>query len=314
MRISSATTSYSNVKSDSKSNMNPFPISDADRHQIWQMLVERDIEAFVAQDWEIVAHDFVEDGFIGIDACRSDNPDTWRVAFPNLKSYRDEWLKQSREMATMRLAADLKESLLAATTLRDIDCGGETALAHKKFDGELKLADGSTIPLRWQTLYQCRKARDVWKISGFVGYLPNPMGGARDVARGATTSAKQLPPYPKAYKKAGPYSPVLQITSGKLVVISGQAAIDPDGNVVGNTIEEQARYSLQNCCDQLASAGCSFADVFKVNVFMTDLADWARFNAVYRAFMSEPYPVRTTVQTGLLQNLLVEIEMWAVMP
>ena len=42
---------------------NPFPVSEAARHAIWEMLVPRDIDAFLAADWSLVAGDFVEDGF-----------------------------------------------------------------------------------------------------------------------------------------------------------------------------------------------------------------------------------------------------------
>ncbi|MDQ6434270.1 RidA family protein [Mesorhizobium sp. LHD-90] len=111
---------------------------------------------------------------------------------------------------------------------------------------------------------------------------------------------------------AGPYSPVLEVDAARLVVISGQVAVDMDGAVLGETIEEQARATLGNCARQLASAGCSFADVFKVNIYLTDLADWTRFNAVYDGMMPEPLPVRTAVQAVLLPGFLVEIEMWAV--
>jgi 2-iminobutanoate/2-iminopropanoate deaminase len=125
-------------------------------------------------------------------------------------------------------------------------------------------------------------------------------------------SAKMVPPGASQHVTAGPYSPVLIVSPGQLVVISGQAAIDHAGNVVGETIEEQARLTLHNCRQQLATAGCTLADVFKVNVYLTDLAEWPRFNVVYREIMPEPRPVRTAVQAGLLMTLKVEIEMWAV--
>ncbi|WP_192357831.1 RidA family protein [Mesorhizobium mediterraneum] len=76
---------------------------------------------------------------------------------------------------------------------------------------------------------------------------------------------------------AGPYSPVLQVDARHLVVISGQVAVDMDGNVVGDTIEEQAAATLQNCERQLATADCGLRDVFKVNVYLADLRHWARF-------------------------------------
>ena len=74
------------------------------------------------------------------------------------------------------------------------------------------------------------------------------------------------------------------------------------------------RATLRNCESQLATAGCGLADVFKVNIYLADLTDWARFNAVYEKMMVEPLPVRTAVQAVLLPGFLVEIEMWAVKP
>jgi len=71
---------------------------------------------------------------------------------------------------------------------------------------------------------------------------------------------------------------------------------------------------MENCKSQLAQAGCSLDDVFKVNVYLTDLKDWPRFNEVYKTFFNKPLPVRTAVGTDLLMDLVVEIEMWAVKP
>jgi 2-iminobutanoate/2-iminopropanoate deaminase len=123
---------------------------------------------------------------------------------------------------------------------------------------------------------------------------------------------KTRPKDARQHVTAGPYSPVLEVDAARLVVISGQVAIDMDGAVVGETIEEQTRATLDNCAHQLASANCTLADVFKVNIYLTDLSQWTRFNAVYEAMMPEPLPVRTAVQAVLLPGFLVEIEMWAV--
>ena len=49
-----------------------------------------------------------------------------------------------------------------------------------------------------------------------------------------------------------------------------------------------------------------------MNIFVADLADWSRINAIYQKIVPEPRPVRTAVQTGLLPGLKIEIEMWAV--
>lgn len=121
-----------------------------------------------------------------------------------------------------------------------------------------------------------------------------------------------VPQNASQHKTAGPYSPLLEIKGDTLVVLSGQAAIDMEGNVIGDTIEEQTRVTLENCRRQLANAGCTFADVFKVTAYVTDLKNWSRFNTVYCEIMGQPYPTRTAVEVGLLDKLLVEVEMWAV--
>lgn len=121
-----------------------------------------------------------------------------------------------------------------------------------------------------------------------------------------------IPPGAVQHKTAGPYSPVLVVEPDKLVVLSGQAAIDPEGQVVGDTIEEQTRYMMENCKNQLATAGCDFNDVFKATIFLKDIEDWSDFNKVYESCFDHPMPVRTAIQTGLIGGLLVEIEIWAV--
>jgi 2-iminobutanoate/2-iminopropanoate deaminase len=125
---------------------------------------------------------------------------------------------------------------------------------------------------------------------------------------------KSVPANVSQHTTAGPYSPVIEVACGRLIVTSGQAAIATNGAVVGETIDEQTEYTLQNCMNQLGSAGASLSDVFKVNVYLTNLQDWAAFNAVYARWMPKPWPARTAVQTGLLLTLKVEIEMWAMLP
>jgi 2-iminobutanoate/2-iminopropanoate deaminase len=124
-------------------------------------------------------------------------------------------------------------------------------------------------------------------------------------------TAKHLPEGASQHVTAGPYSPVLEITCSRLIVISGQVALDPQGNLVGDDIRTQTRYTLENCRRQLSSAHCTFDDVFKVNIFMVDLDDWDKMNEIYTEMMPAPRPVRTAVQAKLLPGILVEIEMWA---
>lgn len=287
---------------------NPFPAEDIDRHSIWKILVERDIIAFVAADWSVIADDFIKDNFMGVDAAVLGNPDAWKLNFPNLETYKKAWLEQARRFGETSWGEDIKSALFRVTVLRDIEIQEGAALAHKKFFGSITRADGHLVPMDWQTLYHCRKINGTWKIAGFTGYLPH-VPERTDIDR---STSKQVPREASQHKTAGPYSPVLAVNPGTMVVISGQSAIDDKGNVVGSNIEEQTRYTMANCRKQLASAGCTLDDVFKVNVYLRNLEDWSRFNEVYKGYFLAPLPVRATVQTGLLMNLLVEIEMWAV--
>lgn len=130
----------------------------------------------------------------------------------------------------------------------------------------------------------------------------------------AAAAAKRCPEGAVQHVTAGPYSPVLEVEVRRLVVISGQVAVALDGTIIGSTVDEQARATLENCARLLNDAGCGLADVFKVNVYLRDLADWEAFNTVYSALMPRPWPVRTAVQAVLLPGYLVEVEMWAVKP
>jgi hypothetical protein len=158
---------------------NPFPKADADRHALWTMLVERDIAAFVAGDWAMVDGDFRKEGFFGLNARGSELPDSWGLDFPSLDVYRDEWLRQAKSSAATAYAEDLATGIFRATNMRDIDVNGDTAVCHKKFDGTIQKADGTLDVLSWQTLYFCARIGGQWKIAGFVGYMPYPMGAAR---------------------------------------------------------------------------------------------------------------------------------------
>lgn len=286
---------------------NPFSPNDHDRFSIWEMLVERDITAFIAQNWSMVQDDFIEEGFMGLDGRNSSNPDSWNLTFPSLIAYKQYWLEQAEEFNKNDFIHNPETGLLAATTLRDIEIVGNSGLVHKKFDGAITKNSGEIVRLNWQTLYRCRKIGNVWKIAGFTGFLPHPIGTKDNIL-----PAKQQPDNATQHVTAGPYSPVLQVHPGQIIVISGQAAINQAGAVVGDTIEEQTELTLENCRKQLERGGSSLNDAFKVNVYLKDLNHWSRFNDVYKKYFSEPLPVRTAVQTGLLSSLLVEIEIWAV--
>jgi 2-iminobutanoate/2-iminopropanoate deaminase len=135
---------------------------------------------------------------------------------------------------------------------------------------------------------------------------------SNDPDRNTGRPAIAVPGNARQHATAGPYSPVLMVDARRLVVLSGQVAVDLAGQVVGDSIEAQTRATLANCERHLADAGCALSDAFKVNVYLANLDHWGRFNAIYEEVLPPPFPVRTAVQAVLLPGFLVEVEMWAV--
>lgn len=289
-----------------KERSNPFQNSDEERAAIWDMLVTRDIAAYVRQDWAPIENDFDDESFEGIDARLSFDPDDWVLAFPDVESYREQWLANARDTASKRHLVAIEDALYDATELDRIEVAGDRATAYKKFNGWFRPAGEPHVRLEWQTVYRMRRVAGSWKIAGFVGFLPLRAAGTRGLQ-----SAKGRPAGAVQHTTAGPYSPVLHVRPDELVVISGQAAIGPTGELLGESVEDQTHATLANCIQQLGTAGCTLAEVFKVNVYMSDLGEWQRFNAVYESYMPDPAPVRTAVQAVLLPGLRVEVEMWA---
>jgi len=156
---------------------NPFdPTADPDRHYIWHRQIIADSEAFIAGDWSRVENDFDPAQFEGIRCYGSANPDVWKVAFPDLNGYRDAWLEMSREFNKKKFKTLTHlQAIYARTSIDKIEIFGDRALVHKKFTGDVELADGSMLTGSRQTIYRMQKQQGVWKIIGFIGYLPyNP--------------------------------------------------------------------------------------------------------------------------------------------
>ena len=289
-------------------DQNPFPPADPDRFEIWELLVNRDIAAFLEADWSKTADDFLGESFVGYSG--SSNPDHWRITFPSLDTYRDEWLRQASEFRKTKLVGeDTCHFLFKASILRDIEISDDVAMAHKKIEGRAVTTEGREILLNWQTVYWLRRIDGRWRVTGFLGYLPNPMP---QVHFGAPRARIEMPREAAQHKQAGPYSPVLKIKSGALVAISGQGPIDGDGNVIGESIQEQATLTLENCRRQLEAASTSLASVFKVTVYLKGIEDWVAFNDVYGSYFHPPYPVRTVIQAVLWGGIKIEIDMMAV--
>jgi 2-iminobutanoate/2-iminopropanoate deaminase len=106
----------------------------------------------------------------------------------------------------------------------------------------------------------------------------------------------------------GPYSQA--IDAGDFVFLSGQVPIDPKtGELVEGDIATQTERVLDNLAAVLEAAGCSFADVVKTTIFLTDLGDFQVVNATYgKRFTSAP-PARATIQVAALpKGARVEID------
>lgn len=111
----------------------------------------------------------------------------------------------------------------------------------------------------------------------------------------------------------GPYSQAI-VCQGRQLYIAGQGPIDPkSGDIVGSTFEEQAVLTFENLKAVAAAAGASPRDFVKVNAYLSDMADFAQFNDIYRRYFEEPFPARTTVHSAL-PGFLIEIDGVAVLP
>ena len=112
----------------------------------------------------------------------------------------------------------------------------------------------------------------------------------------------------KAPKAIGPYSQ--GIIANGFVFCSGQIPIDPaTGELNTGSIEDQTRQVLKNLGAVLEAAGTSFDDVVKCTVFLQDMNDFAKMNAVYAEFFKAPSPARAAVQVArLARDVKVEIE------
>jgi 2-iminobutanoate/2-iminopropanoate deaminase len=112
----------------------------------------------------------------------------------------------------------------------------------------------------------------------------------------------------KAPKPIGPYS--VGIVHGDLAFASGMLGLDPQtGELAPGGIEAETRQSLNNLAAILEVAGSSMSLVLKTTVFLRDMADFPRMNAVYAEFFRDEPPARSTVQVAALpKGAAVEIE------
>ena len=115
----------------------------------------------------------------------------------------------------------------------------------------------------------------------------------------------------KIAKPIGPFSPAI-VDNGR-VYSSGQVAQDPKtGKLIDGGVAAQTAQAIDNIEAVLSAAGKSLRDVVKVNVYLTDMANFAEMNRVYAECFTAPYPARTTVAVAALPlGAVVEIEVVA---
>jgi len=106
----------------------------------------------------------------------------------------------------------------------------------------------------------------------------------------------------------GPYSQGM--VAGDLVFVSGQLGLDPQtGALKGQGLDAQARQALANLKAVLKAADCQLHQVVAVDVFLTDMNDFAAFNAIYEGFFGSHKPTRAVVAVKALpKNAIIEIK------
>jgi len=123
------------------------------------------------------------------------------------------------------------------------------------------------------------------------------------------------------YRVAGQAEPISHFTdavaAGGLLFVSGIVPVDGDGQLVGgDDVVAQARQVFANMDETLRTAGCSFADVVKVTVFLTDVGDRPLINPVRQEVFGASRPASTLVEVSALviPGARIEVEAVAVLP
>ncbi|UPY38456.1 Rid family detoxifying hydrolase [Sediminicoccus sp. KRV36] len=121
-------------------------------------------------------------------------------------------------------------------------------------------------------------------------------------------SQPQVISTPDSPAAIGPYSQALRV--GNTLYLAGQIALDPATNqmISDRSIEAETRRVLDNLKAVVEAAGFRMSDIVTTTVFMADLNEFARMNAVYATYFPTNPPARATVQAGRLpRDAKVEI-------
>ena len=120
-------------------------------------------------------------------------------------------------------------------------------------------------------------------------------------------------------KSGAPWEPVRgycrAVRAGQVVAVSGSAAIDADGQLVGEgDMYEQSRQCIRVISDALEQAGCALEDIVRTRTFVTDIEQWEAVARAHRDAFGAAPPATTLVEVTRLIDpaMLVEIEADAV--
>jgi 2-iminobutanoate/2-iminopropanoate deaminase len=122
---------------------------------------------------------------------------------------------------------------------------------------------------------------------------------------------KKILDAPSAPAPVGPYSVVTEAHG--FVFVSGQGAIDPaNGKLVEGGVEAEAEQVMKNIGAILADVDLSYSDIVKATIFLVDMDDFPKVNAVYGKYVADAKPARSTVAVAALPlGIQVEIEVVA---
>jgi len=114
----------------------------------------------------------------------------------------------------------------------------------------------------------------------------------------------------EAPQAIGPYSQAVVVNG--FVYTSGQIGLLPNGELVGDDVESQTHQVMKNLFYVLESANASFNDVVKTTIFLEDMRDFDKVNAIYAHYFGSHKPVRSTVAVrSLPKNVKIEIDCMA---
>jgi len=112
----------------------------------------------------------------------------------------------------------------------------------------------------------------------------------------------------------GPYSQAVRV--GRTVYLSGQIPLDPTTmEMVQGEIDTQAKQVFDNLAAVAHAAGCGFADIVKLTIYLVDLEQFSRVNEVMAEVFTPPYPARATIAVAALpKGAPLEVEAIAHLP